>query len=85
MTTALAVIRLLAMLLPAITEVMQAVEQIFGPRTGVDKKEVVTAVVNSALASELNKLPEGSKPLFNAVLSSVIDAHVAALKDTGAL
>ncbi len=84
MQLALQIIQLIAMLLPVVTQVMQVVEQEFGPDTGVQKKAVVTEVVKGAIQE--SGAGTGVPPeVIDRVLSRVIDAQAGALKQAGKL
>ena len=78
----LRIIGLMAGLLPGLTELIKAVERIFGGGTGAVKKEVVKATVLEALREDGSFEGIPGEVLDRAV-DTAIERQLAALKKTG--
>ena len=80
----LRIIGLMAGLLPGLTELIKAVERIFGGGTGAVKKDVVKATVLEALREDpsFQGIPV---EVLDRVVDGAIERQLGALKKTGPL
>jgi hypothetical protein len=78
MGNVLAWIQFVVQILPVLGQILAMIESLFPNATGAEKKALATGQLNALIPSG----PNGS-PLSPALVSNLIDSHVAMLNDAG--